>query len=196
MDERTHIINPGTVEIGGIQRDVFVKIAYGNKLNPTREPNLSLTGVEGPTRNGNAWGSCGQIGGHRPFRDEGLRIDVRAEGWTREMVDQLDEVWSRWHGNDMRAGCEHQRAERWNERPIDPTKPLSVYGKHFEGQRQDSWNMLGWVRPDEHPEGLLTKPCEVCGYKYGSAWLNEPVPQDVLDWLFALPPTTKEPAWV
>lgn len=39
---------------------------------------------------------------------------------------------------------------------------------------------VGWVRPDEHPRGLLTKPCEECGYKYGSQWLREDVPEDVL----------------
>jgi hypothetical protein len=39
----------------------------------------------------------------------------------------------------------------------------------------------GWVRPDEHPKGLLTKPCEVCGYKYGTKWLFEEVPEAILN---------------
>lgn len=38
----------------------------------------------------------------------------------------------------------------------------------------------GWVRPDEHPEGFLTKPCGVCGYKYGTAWKREEVPAEVV----------------
>jgi hypothetical protein len=38
----------------------------------------------------------------------------------------------------------------------------------------------GWVYPSEHPEGMLCKPCEVCGYHYGSGWLYEPIPADVL----------------
>lgn len=38
----------------------------------------------------------------------------------------------------------------------------------------------GWVYPSEHPDGLLCKPCDVCGYKYGSAWLAEKLPPDVL----------------
>lgn len=33
----------------------------------------------------------------------------------------------------------------------------------------------GWVSPEEHPEGQLGKPCEVCGYKYGTAWVYEPI---------------------
>lgn len=55
---------------------------------------------------------------------------------------------------------------------------------------------LGWLKPDEHPDGILCKPCPVCGYKYGSKWLKEEVPADVIDWLFALPETTVKPAWV
>lgn len=55
---------------------------------------------------------------------------------------------------------------------------------------------LGWLRPEEHPDGLLCRPCPVCGYKYGSAWKEEEVPQDVINWLFNLPDTTVRPAWV
>lgn len=90
------------------------------------------------------------------------------------------DVWKKYHLNDMRAGCEHQRAEGWNVRPIDPSKPTNAYGKHFPGQRQDSWNMLAWVTRDEHPEGLLSHPCPTCGYKYGSAWLKEELPPEIV----------------
>ncbi len=93
----------------------------------------------------------------------------------REILD----IWDRWHLNDMKAGCEHQRAEGWDKRPIDPAKPLNTYGLHFEGQKSPSWNMLSWVRPSEHPEGLLTKPCPVCGYKYGTEWKKETLPDQV-----------------
>jgi hypothetical protein len=85
-----------------------------------------------------------------------------------------------YHLNDMSAGCEHQRAEGWDERPIDPNKPLGSYGLHFDGQRQSSWNMLVWVRRDEHPEGLLSHPCETCGYRYGTSWLYQSIPADSL----------------
>lgn len=44
-----------------------------------------------------------------------------------------------------------------------------------------------WVRPTEHPDGLLGKPCEVCGYAYGTRWLYEPLPQEVIDRLASLP---------
>lgn len=73
--------------------------------------------------------------------------------WPAERIARLREVWERWHLNDMRAGCEHQRAEGWSDRPIDPSKPT---------------------------DGLLGKPCETCGYRYGTAWLSEEIPADVL----------------
>lgn len=50
----------------------------------------------------------------------------------------------------------------------------------------------GWVRP----EGLLCKPCPVCGYEYGSAWLKREVPEEILEYLKNLPETVKKPAWV
>ena len=54
----------------------------------------------------------------------------------------------------------------------------------------------GWVRAEDSEQGLLCKPCPVCGYKYGTAWKRVDVPQDVLDWLFQLPDTQRQPAWV
>jgi hypothetical protein len=107
-------------------------------------------------------------------------------GWTRDELDKLADVWEHWHLNDMRAGCEHQRAEGWDKRPIDPSKPTDTYGTFFEGQQQPSWNMLAWVRPEDHPDGLLTKPCPVCGYRYGTAWLTEELPQEIRDYVEGL----------
>lgn len=54
---------------------------------------------------------------------------------------------------------------------------------------------LGWLRQENHPDGLLCKPCPVCGYKYGTAWKKEEVPQDVIDWLFGLPKSAVTPVW-
>lgn len=176
--------------------DVFVNIKYRPKdgpqeIKPGVKPDkmcLSITGVEGPKKNGDAWGSCGQL--TKP------EIKTFAPGWDQESIDRLWKIWDAWHLNDMRPGCEHQRAEGWDKRPIDPDKPLDTYGKHYDGQEMDSWNMLAWIPHDKHPEGLLSKPCPKCGYAYGSQWLFEPVPVDVVDWLKALPETDKAPAWV
>ena len=96
------------------------------------------------------------------------------------------EIWRRWHLNDMKAACVHQRWFGWDEKPIDPSKPTNTYGTHFEGQKSASWNLLGWVRPDEHPDGLMTKECPVCGYKYGTAWLKEDLPAEIIAEIEAL----------
>ena len=35
------------------------------------------------------------------------------------------------------------------------------------------------ISQKEHPEGLLCKPCPVCGYKYGTDWLKEELPSKI-----------------
>lgn len=177
--ESTKIVHPGRTAVGS----VFCKIVFDGRK-------LSITGVEGPKPDGDAAGSCGQI-------HERLTAIVKcAEGWTTDLVRQFAETWERWHLNDMRPGCEHQRAEGWAQRPIDPTKPTGTYGFFFQGQQSASWNMLTWIPRREHPEGLLAEPCPTCGYKYGTAWLYEPVPTEVLQFLGSLPAATARPAWV
>jgi hypothetical protein len=54
----------------------------------------------------------------------------------------------------------------------------------------------GWLYEKDHPEGILGKPCSVCGYEYGSSWIKEEVPQEIIDWLFSLPEAEKRPAWI
>lgn len=44
----------------------------------------------------------------------------------------------------------------------------------------------GWLRPSEHPQGVLDKPCPVCGYKYGSAWLVSVLPAAIKTEILAL----------
>lgn len=174
------VLRLGTIPESG---SVYVNIKWDGSR-------LSLTGVEGPQRNGACKGSAGQI------TLDPHAFTSFAPKWDAAQVQTLATIWKRWHLNDMRAGCEHQRTEGWDQRPIDSSKPLTAYGKHFPDQRTDSWNMLVWVRRDEHPEGLLAHPCLICGYKYGTAWLHEDVPANVLDWLRQLPDTDKEPAWI
>ena len=65
----------------------------------------------------------------------------------------------------------------------------------YDVQKRET-KSTGWLTEHDHPDGYLSKPCPVCGYKYGSKWLTVEVPADVLDWLQALPDTDKEPAWV
>jgi hypothetical protein len=126
---------------------------------------------------------CGEIWNapHTDIVSGGQNLDTIAKLFPRNpRVQRIVEVWRRWHLNAMRAGCEHQRREAWDQRPIDPSKPLDSYGKHYPGQEHATWNQLTWVRPEEYPGGLLTAPCPVCGYRYGSAWLTEELPPEII----------------
>ena len=163
------IINPGRVRIYGRLSEVFIKI----KL--TAGGRLTISGVEGPWHSGNCAGSCGQI------VDRLENIVRRHKGWSRDKLNLLREYWDKWHLNDIRAGCEHQ--DEW-----DVSKMLALPDGKTE--------RAGWVYPAGHPEGLLCKPCPVCGYKYGSAWTKRDVPEGVLRFLCELPETKNTPAWV
>ena len=103
------VVRLGDVEVyKGKRADVFCKIEF-------TDGKLSISGVEGPKRNGDAWGSCGQIDMH--LRDQQDSIGL-ASSWTREMLAQFFDVWRKWHLNDLTAGspaqadCRKARRER------------------------------------------------------------------------------------
>jgi hypothetical protein len=168
MNSFVKVVNPGKIEINGRFREMFVRIEFRS------DGGLSLSGVVGPWHSGNCAGSCGQC-------DEELEeIGAFHTGWSKETVKKLRQVWNDWHLNHMRPGCVHQA--EW-----DTSKMLETP----DGEVKEA----GWVTTSGHPEGLLNKPCPVCGYKYGSAWNKEAVPDGVSDWLRGLPDTRISPAW-
>lgn len=228
--KRTTIIAHFRTHEGGARWPVFAQVAWDGRK-------LSITGVEGPRSNGDCHGSCGQV---TTGPEATHHIDRIPE------YDRLAEVWDRWHLNDMRAGCEHQRAT-WNttekvevvtyqltgaalversnvkriaERRLEAGETVTLTeeerallalpyttttapdadgpasGRYEVKSRE--WKAVGWLRESEHPRGLLMKPCEVCGYKYGSAWLHEDVPADVLEFLQSLPDDSRAmpPRWL
>lgn len=226
--EQTQVLIDKTVHIGvGPCGDVFCKVKYdGNRL--------SITGVEGPRPSGNCSGGAGQIAGN-PWH-----ISEYAPGWSAELEKKFREVWLRWHLNDMRSGCVHQR-ELWDQgkrvevatyklkpevllaarkaedrilsamkrketagytdeelvlvnMPLRTTLP-PVDNKYYYLVSKETKAVCN-VYQTEHPEGLLLKPCPVCGYEYGTAWLKEVVPMDVITFLLGLPSTDITPAWV
>lgn len=91
-DTWTHVVLPGHTRAGNL----YVLIRY----NVER---LSLSGVVGPLPNGDAIGDCGQI------RSELHKLTKLRPGWTLDTVSRLHETWRRWHLNDLRPWCEHQR---------------------------------------------------------------------------------------
>lgn len=233
IESFTKTINPAfcTVDDTSKRHRAFARIEY-------KDGNLSICGVIGPMKNGNACGDAGQC------YDE-IETGTPAEHWTDDMLKKFIEVWKRWHLNNMQAGCEHQRNLGWdNEASQQITvhhyqitdearkKKIAVEkaalealrnGKTFTPSTEQTLFAalpnyctsfeneldLPYYKPyrtetktrrtisyDEDPVGILGKPCPVCGYKYGSSWCREEVPQDVVDFLFNLPETAVTPAWV
>lgn len=72
-----------------------------------------------------------------------------------------------------------------------PAWVLAYYNKKETNKKPS-----GWLTQEEHPEGVLSKPCPQCGYKYGSAWKRLEVPENILIFLKTLPETKVQPAWV
>lgn len=118
---------------------------------------LSITGSEGPNH-------CGQI------------TDVLSEpmdyagGWDHGLCLTLATVWGRWHLNDMRAGTAAQMAHL-------RLSPKDAYRETHPG------NWYGWACERLDAANLLNDN----GYRFGSAWLREDVPEAVLSFLHGLP---------
>lgn len=82
------------------------------------------------------------------------------------------------------------------EIPAGEDYPEPEHVKKFYAFDKTEEKTAGWLSQEEHPEGQLSKPCPVCGYKYGTAWRKKELPAEVVDFLAALPETKKTPAWV
>jgi hypothetical protein len=96
---------------------------------------------------------------HRGFETAGQIIDVvrgttpdKGSSWTVGDIASLVAIWERWNLNDLHAGCEHVPT---------PVYRIGTYGRPE-------------VDLDKTPE------CAETGYRYGSAWLVEVVPEEVL----------------
>lgn len=168
------VVRLGTVDLDRARRDdVFCRIEF-------RAGRLSISGVEGPLKNGSARGGCGQI-------NMGLRPrDVQpAPGWTLARIDRFLFIWDRWHLNDVTAGSPAQMA--WLR--VAPVRAGYGLGQSHYDRACASLVAVG-LHPD--PNYLV----EGRPYHYGEAWLSVEVPAAVVEYLAALPDTDKKPAWV
>lgn len=161
------VIRIGKVKPNRKKIDVFCKIKFDGKR-------LSISGVVGPLQSGNvsAGGGCGQIVGSVAAGD----FVEFADGWNKATVSKFFELWDRWHLNDLQAGSPAQQEAIRNS------------GLSYQ-EAVEKLEALG-LNPD--PNYLHNnKP-----YRYGSAWLMEEVPQEVIDFLDKLPTADTQPAWV
>ena len=221
--------------------DIFCKIKYiDNKL--------SISGVIKPSKNGNAE-SCGQINNTiKEYYLNDLSLD-------KKTVIKFLNIWDKYHLNDMKPNCEHQKGKDWN-----PSKDISIFrftlkkeikhkinitlekmkqclkdGKTFKPSKEQTlfsnlktdikhhdknlpvelskyydkhhkkydWQKdfeevkkTGWTNEKEHPQGILSKPCNVCGYKYGTAWKTLQIPKNAITFLKNIPSSTINPIWI
>lgn len=149
--------------------DFFSKISC-------RDGRLSITGVEGPMRNGDCEGSCGQC--------TDFVVTNFAEGWNTELMERFRAVWLRWHLNDLTAGS--------------PAQEAHLRAKGYDRARDGSGH-YDWACRTLKDAGLQPDPNYLHNgkpYSYGSAWLREDVPADVLEFLYTLPESDRDPAWV
>lgn len=85
---------------------------------------------------------------------------------VREIIPaRLYEIWKRWHLNDMRAGTFVQ------EEILRQAKASGVSLNDYD----DACNYL------QRFDALVDD-----GYKYGSKWLKEELPQEVIDYVYCL----------
>lgn len=97
---------------------------------------------------------------------------IPAEGFEYSDVLKVQSIWKRWHLNDMRAGTPKQEAfiREWKlSHKYDYTEACKALEE----------------------VGLLYDN----GYKYGSSWLKEEVPLEVIKYLFSLPAISGE-SWL
>lgn len=88
---------------------------------------------------------------------------VPCTGYTELDIVRIREYWERWHLNHMRAGTPSQE---------NFLRKLDVRPKNYE----EACAIL-------EKANLLYDN----GYKYGSSWLKEEVPEEVIKYLFTLP---------
>lgn len=179
----TRTVLLGTVDIGYAHRaKLFGQVRYGAMNGRGRDGELSITGVEGPMANGDCRGGCGQLDLSYGTAEARAGIDP-ATGWDAESIAKFFDIWGRWHLNGMRAGSPAQ---------MEHLRTLT-----FPGHSVSHWDWTieqlraARLQPDKgYLHGTPPKP-----YSYGSAWLTEEVPDEVLAWLEALPEADIPLAW-
>lgn len=105
------VLEYSRISTSRVPTDVFAKIEHDGDR-------LSISGVIGPMSNGDARGSSGQfIMSFKEYDSRGhmnLADITPASGWTPDLIKRFFDAWDRWHLNDMRANCEHQKGADWD----------------------------------------------------------------------------------
>ena len=205
----TKVCNVGTIpmEWAGPAKKarLFLTIELRKGQQNPEHIELSITGVSGPRANGDAWGSCGQNSGDL------LEVTEFAPGWDRALAEETYEVWKRWHLNGMTAGSPAQ--EQWKRDNVFPGYPTDHYEwvkaglaaagldpdpnylVPSEGTKMVPYGFGFGKCKTQHHACQFEKPGDMVPYKYGHAWLYEALPDDVLEFIHALPQSEVAHPW-
>lgn len=165
-----------------------------------------------------------QIGGEWEYRDvvfNTVKLSYKSRAYLKKIATQETDAYNIETGNGLSLAYKNAQLQQTRDALLalieaenaglykyegvwdgtispDIIPTLNEFLKRDEVQLDIKQQKKGnsWLYPNQHPLGILTKECPVCGYRYGSAWKKEEVPQDVLEFLVGLPNTTIQPAWV
>jgi len=87
---------------------------------------------------------------------------------SEKMFNKLMKFWDRWHLNGLNAGCEHQREQK---EEIKQEKGEDFF---HASNLETIWEL------DDFEE------CPQCGYKYGTSWKFEELPDKVKEFVEVL----------
>lgn len=158
--------NPARAEVT-VTLEIRPAQAIGRGLTVEHEPippDALAVSLVGARRRGRVDDGGGQI-------VDDLRDPERQplDGLEVADLDRIADLWDRWHLNEMRAACAHM------PRTLDDLARIAPAGLP---QRYGKPDVVGWAI--EH-----VRCAADTGYRYGTAWLYEPVPGETLDELRA-----------
>lgn len=147
---------------------MFESCEYSRRVCPAYEINesgrrrgfyIDITLKNGVLSMCGRWRSLGQIS--NDLTNEALKL---SEGFEHSDIFNIQNIWNRWHLNDKRAGTPKQEAfiRQWK-----------LSNRYDYSAACDALAKVGLLYDN--------------GYKYGSSWLKEELPIDVIEYLFSLP---------
>lgn len=141
--------------------------------------------------------------GPRGFESGGAGLPEAVTRVTKPAIDpdvlaRIGEVADRWHLNGMTAGCAHQ-ADAWTCSAQVPTGVTLRAGGHDVPETRNCGTLNGWAEVQrvygEHPYPHRGDACHSCGrnrwdeptdhcpetgYRFGTAWLVETLPPEIV----------------
>ena len=87
---------------------------------------------------------------------------------SKDKLSRILDIWDRWHLNNLNTGCEHQK-KLMNEIRKEKGEDFFYASNYDSILKIPAFNK-----------------CPECGYKYGSAWMFEPLPNEVIEFVEGL----------